>query len=272
MKKSYGWIILIIILAVLGFVVEQMRPEPPQVDIPQHTDTQRTDTQGNTLPDITPKEDEKQEKKAPYYIEGVTVDEVITYFEEVCMESEYTPSGTGNPALVQRWEAPIYYYFSGAPTEKDKAIVREMALQINDIEGFPGFFESKNGSGAVEIRFCGVEEMLNFLGGDFTEANYGGFRFWYTDDVIDRGIICCRNDVVSQQERKSVIKEEIYGLLGASQDTVLREDSILYEYSNMNYDLSEMDVLILRLLYHPQIRCGMNIDECAEVFRRIYHP
>lgn len=262
MKKRFWLVVLIVFLAVLGALVEQTRPELPQ----------RTDMQEEDLSDVTAQETATQRGESAYYIEGVTADEVITYFEEVCLDSENAPNGPGNPALVQKWTAPIYYYFSGTPTERDKAVVREMGQALNNIEGFPGFFESKNGSGSAELRFCGVEEMLEFLGENFTEENYGGFNFWYTNDVIDRGNICCRNDIVGQQERVSVIKEEIYGLLGAGQDTVLREDSILYEYSNTNYDLSEMDVLILRLLYHPEIKCGMNREECAEVIYRIYHP
>ena len=205
-----------------------------------------------------------------YSMEGVSVEEVLRYFQEVCLDSEYIIEADSDPTVIQKWEEPIYYYVGGTPTEKDLSVIEEMAEQLNSIEGFPGFYPAEHNNYTVGIYFCSSGELIERLGSNFNKNHYGGFVFWYMDNAIYEGTICCRRDI-SQKERTSVILEEIYGLLGPAQDTVLRKDSILYQYSDSNLELSDMDVLILQLLYHPDIRCGMNYKECEQIIREIYY-
>ena len=75
---------------------------------------------------------------------------------------------------------------------------------------------------------------------------------------------------IDQSTRTSVLIEEIINMLGVS-DTVLRTDSIVYQYSNENTALSEMDWLILKLLYDPAIQCGMDVDGCRRVIQELYY-
>ena len=90
------------------------------------------------------------------------------------------------------------------------------------------------------------------------------------DNQIYDAIICCRTDL-NQVVRNSVILEEIYNGLGPVQDTVLREDSIIYSYYSEPQSLTEVDELILKLLYHPDIVCGMDATDCEAVIRQLYY-
>ena len=69
----------------------------------------------------------------------------------------------------------------------------------------------------------------------------------------------------------SVILEEIYNGLGPIQDTDLRPDSIIYSGFSEPQSLTDVDELILKLLYHPQLLPGMNADECETVIRQLYY-
>ena len=71
--------------------------------------------------------------------------------------------------------------------------------------------------------------------------------------------------------RNSVILEEIFNGLGPVQDTDLRKDSICYSGYSTPQELTAVDELILKLLYHPRILPGMNYDECAAVIRELYY-
>ena len=75
---------------------------------------------------------------------------------------------------------------------------------------------------------------------------------------------------VPQEDRNSIMKEEIINVMGIS-DTVLREDSIVYQYSNDNMELSDVDLLILELLYHPAIQPGMTVEECHAILSELYY-
>ena len=98
----------------------------------------------------------------------------------------------------------------------------------------------------------------------------GGVTFWYNEDEIFDAIICYRTDL-DQYLRNSVILEEIYNGLGPIQDTALREDSIIYTEFSQPQALTQIDELLLKLLYHPEMQCGMNAEECENIIRRLYY-
>ena len=106
------------------------------------------------------------------------------------------------------------------------------------------------------------------LQGDYAT---GATQFWYytnTNDIYTARI-GYRTDI-SQEERNSILIEEIVNTLGIT-DTVLRTDSIVYQYSDENLALSDVDWIILKLLYDPAIRCGMDFDSCSRIIPELYY-
>ncbi len=203
-----------------------------------------------------------------FYIENLAVEDVIKYFKEVSLDSEFVNSG--NPKVVQKWVEPITYCLFGEPTEEDENIINSFCEQINQIHGFPGITQvSKDEFANLEIFFCDENEMIDRLGDNFYGMD-GGVTFWYEENEIYSATICCRTDL-DQILRNSVIQEEIYNGLGPLQDTVLREDSLIYQEFSQPQKMTEIDLLILKLLYHPNIKCGMNDVECEKVIRSLYY-
>ena len=99
----------------------------------------------------------------------------------------------------------------------------------------------------------------------------GAVTFWYDgENRIYDEVICIRNDI-DQFTRNSVILEEIYNGLGPVQDTSLRSDSLIYQEFSQPQALTQVDELILRLLYHPDMRCGMDAEACETVIRSLYY-
>ena len=241
--------------------IPEPTPEPTPTPTPEPTPT---DT-----PDPQPSETEPEPLHSEYYIEGVSAEDVLSYFAEVCLDREY---GTdGDATLVQKWMEPIRYRVHGSPTEEDLAVLKDLEIQLNTIYGFPGLREAEPDDFVeLDIHFCQAQELIDRMGSDFSEMDYGAVTFWFTDNIITDGIICCRSDI-DQLTRNSVIVEEIYNLLGPAQDTVLREDSVIYQYSDDNRAMSEVDVLLLQLLYHPDIGCGMSAGQCEVVIRDLYY-
>lgn len=205
---------------------------------------------------------------SPLYIENLDVEEVIQYFNEVCLDAEIVYSGNAN--LLQKWLEPIYYILNGAPTDQDIAVLNHFTAWLNTIEGFPGIFETQDTQKAnLQIHFCSQEDMLARMGDNFTGTD-GAVTFWYRDNAIYDAIICYRTDL-GQFLRNSVILEEIYNGLGPIQDTLLRSDSIIFSGYSEPQQLTIIDELILKLLYHPKMQCGMNINECETVIRQLYY-
>ena len=203
-----------------------------------------------------------------FYIPGVSVEDVILYFNEVCLDSEII--NVGDPSYVQKWTVPIYYTLNGDYTDTDLAVLTDFEVWLNSIEGFPGIFPVEDLSTMnLRIHFCDQEELLLLMGPDFDNTD-GAVTFWYDNNEIYDAIICYRTDL-DQHLRNSVILEEIYNGLGPIQDTSIRPDSIIYQEFSQPQWLSSIDELLLQLLYHPDIQPGMDAQQCEEVIRRLYY-
>ncbi len=218
-------------------------------------------------------EDDKKEPVQPvhskYYIEGLSVDEVITYFSEVVLDSEF--SFGGNPQLVQKWSSPIYYVVHGTYTNDDMIKLNEMVEYLNSIDGFPGIkYSNFDHLTNLNIYFLNSQEYIS-KNSDNAQGTDGFVTFWYNgESSIYKAEISYRNDI-DQHTRNSVILEEIYNGIGPAQDTDLRLDSLIYSGFSTPQHLTEIDKLILELLYDPSIKCGMNASQCEQVIRLLYY-
>ncbi len=203
------------------------------------------------------------------HIDGVSVDAVILYFNEVCLDAEFVNSG--NPTVLQKWTSPIYYTVYGSPTKTDLNKLSTFAAWLNTIDGFPGMQQATAASGCnMRIHFGDHNAMIQTMGSNFAGMD-GAVTFWYNGaNQIYDATIFYRTDI-AQNTRNSVILEEIYNGLGPIQDTSLRKDSIIYAGFSTPQALTEVDELILRLLYDPRLKCGMDAAQCEQIIRKIYY-
>jgi len=206
------------------------------------------------------------------YHPDYTLQQIREFFEEVILDVEYS-SGTGDSSLVQKWISPIGYRIFGTPTEEDLTVLDALFTQLNELPGFPGIYEASEGD-TEQLRISFLEPEVfrasysSVVGG---EDATGATEFWYYTDTneIHSARIGYRTDI-DQSIRNSVLIEEIINTLGIS-DTVLREDSVTYQYSDFNTALSDVDWILLKLLYHPEIRCGMDAAACAAALEELYY-
>ena len=203
------------------------------------------------------------------YLEGVCVEDVILWFHEVVLDSEFINGG--DPSRLQRWEDPICYSIEGEPTQEDLAVLESFCVWLNTVEGFPGIRQASAGDWVnLRIHFTDAQGLLAVMGSGFDGLD-GAVTFWYDGfDRIYEEVICIRTDL-DQTLRNSVLLEEIYNGLGPMQDTNLRPDSIIYQEFTQPQALTAVDELLLKLLYHPDMACGMNAAECEAVIRQLYY-
>ena len=212
-------------------------------------------------------EDYPLERHSELYIAGLSVEQVITYFNEVALDSEFS-TGSGNPHLLQKWDEPIYYKIHGNATGQDKQVIEGFFAWFNTLEGCPGAYPA-NGYANLNIHFTTKQGMVDIMGPGFTDFE-GAVTYWYMDNCIYDENICILTSL-DQSTRNSVILEELYNGTGLVQDTLTRTDSIIYQYSSTNQTMSPIDKLLLRLAYHPSLRPGMDAAECAERIQNLYY-
>ena len=270
MRTFSSWLLLLLCLALLsGCGKKEEHPTaPPEETVPAIATVPATEPAETTVPETAlPTEAPTQPSQPNLSIEHVPVEDVLLYFNEVVLDAEYFD--IGNPNLVQKWTVPIRYILYGAPTDEDLDTLNHFANWLNTIDGFPGIAKTDDPTAAnLRIHFCDQEEMQTLMGEDYIGMD-GAVTFWYENHEIYDAIICIRTDL-DQHLRSSVILEELYNGLGPVQDTWLREDSIIYGGYSEPQALTPTDELLLKLLYHPDILCGMDAAECEEVIRQLY--
>ena len=262
MRPKHTHLLLILLLCFLlascgkpAGPIPATEPSTLQVTVPAQTELPVTE-----VPTQPPHSD--------LYIPGLSVEDVILYFEEVCLDAEIINSG--NPRVLQKWVTPIAYTLHGDYTDEDLQVLASFAEWLNSLDGFPGIQEAGSDETAnLRIHFCSLEGMVTIMGEQFSGMD-GAVTFWYMDDEIYDATICYRTDL-DQYLRNSVILEELYNGLGPIQDSTLRPDSVIAAEFSLPQALTDIDKLILQLLYHPQMQCGMDTEACESVIRQLYY-
>jgi hypothetical protein len=274
-KYCCGLVILALIFALWGCTgeLEPITPETaPSIVIAPEPVPIETTLPEPSVPETTRPEPSVPETTRPehsaLYIPGVDVEDVLLWFNEVALDSEF--SYEGNPNLIQKWASPIIYCLEGNATEEDLQVLESFSAWLNTLEGFPGIRQAQPEEVPnLLIRFGDGDMITDFLGAEYVNVD-GGVRYWYDNNVIYDAKIAYREDI-PQYTRNSVILEEIYNGLGLVQDTALREDSLIWQGFSEPQNLTEVDELLLKLLYHPEMLCGMNAEECEAVIRSLYY-
>ena len=274
MKK---FLILLLVLALCGCAAPAApSTEPATAPTMPMTTVPETTIPETTIPETTVPETTVPVTTAPphseFYLEDFAVEEIITYFNEVVLQVEYT-DGTGDPSRVQKWLQPIICSIHGEPTMEDQQVLEQFFTELNQMPGFPGIRLAQPGEYAnMTLSFLDADAFVS----EFSEAvngedAWGACQFWYwtdTNELYDARI-GYRTDI-PQLERSSILLEEIVNSIGIT-DTLRRSDSIVYQDSNENLQPSVVDWLILKLLYHPDIQCGMDAQQCEQIIRELYY-
>ena len=95
------------------------------------------------------------------------------------------------------------------------------------------------------------------------------FCYTYTNYTIHSGEIAIATDVTNQKQRNHLMREELIGLLGLRNDHELYKDSILYQAWTETQTLSEVDWLMMNMLYHPDLTPGMSLNTACDILYRL---
>ena len=257
------------LILLLSFQLYACGTTPSVSEQPPQTTEDSKDTTLSEHPDDSEK---PTVSHSPFYMERYSVEQVIEYFNEVVLNVEYG-AGSGNHQAVKKWTERITYRLEGEATEKDLAVLEGFFAELNAIEGFPGIYlATENETAAMSIHFYNRHGFRNNMSQYIdNETADGAAVYWFYNDnnQIHTAKIGYRTDI-KQTTRNSVLLEEIVNALGLG-DSWLREDSIVYNGYSLPQKLSDMDWLILKLLYNANIKSGMSQNECEEIIKTLYY-
>ena len=179
---------------------------------------------------------------------------LIDYFQQVALGSEY---GSNFP-LVKKWKHPMRVYVSG---NADRELIIELNAIIEELNAlFTDGFQIEMASDSVASNYH------IFLGDVATygrmypsiahllKENSGLFVFYHnTDFNITSGhmFVDIYNNSLTYQ--KHILREELTQSLGLPNDIKYYPNSIFYEQRSDVQAYSNLDIEVIRLLYHPKM-------------------
>ncbi len=192
----------------------------------------------------------------------------LNAFRVCAFSAEYGDSGRD---YLIRWDEPIRVYASGNPSRTDLRQLDDFLTELSlRVPMFPRISRvGSEGQANVVIHYCRYNEMPLLIPG-YTSGNWGYFSYTYSGYNIDRIIIGIAVDKCDQQARNHLMREELVGGLGLCNDHDLYSDSILYQPWTTVQTLSEVDWLMLNMLYSPLVEPGDNWSTVERAFREFY--
>ncbi len=206
--------------------------------------------------------------------------ELISYFKEIALQSEYDDS----PQKVIKWKEPMVLYVIREKEFKlQMSTIKNTIDKINRLatDGFKIVLTNNHSKSNATLYLCNKEkvaeldqhfyEMLTD-GIDYDIAGLAYSEFFTKTHVIDKSLIFI-NSEYPYDIQQSTILEEITQSLGLGFDSKTYTNSIFYkEKSKQNIrikEYSQLDRDIIRLLYHPKMEPGLDSTELENVIKEI---
>lgn len=185
--------------------------------------------------------------------------------------TEWDSAGNANAATtLLRWEEPINICVIGSPSKDDRQqlnlFIMEIATHCPNVPNIRLVDSANNAN--VTIYYGPLNTLYQYVD-NYHEGNWGMFSYWYNSrHTIYTGKIVIATDVNNTASKRHLLREELVGLLGLTNDHYMFSDSILYQPWTTTGQLSEVDWLMLNMLYDPDLSCGMSASEARKILMR----
>ena len=188
---------------------------------------------------------------------------VVDYFKEVALGFEF-----GNESkITRRWEGNMKLFIGGKPTPALLAETNRIVSEINDLAS--NEFNVEVVSDSLQSNFyiffgSGNSYAAIFPAqSSFVASNWGLFSVSYpSSNVLFKGHMYVDIYRANLIEQKHLLREELTQSLGLARDSDLYPESIFQQsFSTKTTDYAPIDKDLIRLLYHPKMKVGLDRDQ-----------
>ncbi|MBQ8161593.1 MAG: DUF2927 domain-containing protein [Clostridia bacterium] len=197
--------------------------------------------------------------------------QALDLLEDVAFRSEYGAASGGQNLI--RWEDTLRIRVTGTPTATDLAFLEDFLMTLSfRVPQLPPIVRTDGEDANIVIAYVPLSEMAEHVEG-YIEDNWGFVSYWCdAQGCIVREEIAIASDVTSLHARQHLILEEIVNGLGLCNHHSIYNDSILYEAWTETQLLSEVDWLMLNMIYSPEVAPGMTYPEVRNAIRSAIAP
>jgi len=202
--------------------------------------------------------------------------EFVNYFNEVALKSEFEDHSN----RIIKWTEPMnLYILKEGEFNRQISIIKNTIIKINnlikgefkiqlvdnyiDSNAVIFLMEKDEVESLVPKIFEGIEEELAGLA--LIEYDLDNYEIKHAKIFIDV------NEPLQTQE--STILEELTQSIGLMNDSEKYSNSIFYQNKALDsintVEYSKMDIEIIKMLYHPKMKPGLNIKKAEKVIKQI---
>ena len=182
--------------------------------------------------------------------------------------AEWDSKGTLNaPTRLTRWEGPIRICMTGSPSNDDRQQLDQFIMEIaTHCPNIPNISVVDSEKSANVVIYYGPLNTLGQHVDYYHEGNWGSFSHRYNSrNAVVSGKVVIATDKNTAASKRHLLREELIGVLGLTNDHWLYSDSILYQEWTTVGQLSDVDWLMLNMLYDPDLSCNMSASEARNI-------
>lgn len=190
----------------------------------------------------------------------------LGYFQEVAFGSEHVHISP----VIRKWTEDINVRIEGEPTGEDLLTLKRAIDLLNQLQDEItlkiDYFQT-----SIVISFQPESTFVN-AHAKYQSVNPGFFWVRWIEEEIYSGTVLIDSED-TQAHRNAMIAEELTQALGLMNHSSRYPDSIFNDAQIVaNQTLSLMDKKMVTMLYRPELKPGMSVDEALTVLSELRHP
>ncbi|MBQ0732825.1 DUF2927 domain-containing protein [Aquimarina celericrescens] len=195
---------------------------------------------------------------------------VINYFKEIALGSE---NGTASK-ITRKWTSTMRIFVDGEVTLANQRALNSIVSEINNLvsDGFEIEIVDNLEQSNYHMFFGSAREFVAIYPyhSERVIENWGLFRFYINEsNEIIQGHMYVDIERANEIEQRHLLREELTQSLGLARDSYTYLNSIFQQNWTTTTQYAEIDKDLIRLLYHPDMRIGLNNDEVRPVLEEI---
>lgn len=196
----------------------------------------------------------------------------IQYFKDIALGFEF-----GNSSEVTRkWRYDIKIFVAGEPTDillsELEDVLSDLNSLITDSEIQLSLTDESADSNML-LFFGGGEDFvqLDNRAANQVDSNFGLFFVRFNPlNYITSASVFVDTVRATEIQQRHLLREELTQALGMAKDSSLLPDSIFQEsFSTVVTEYNKFDEAVIRMLYHPKMRTGLNAAVVDPILREI---
>ena len=204
---------------------------------------------------------------------------IINSFLDIALRNEYT----NKPSLVRKWSQPIYYQVihRTGDSELHEKLTKTHLEHLATITGLIILPTTIEHHVNLKIIFSSEQNLRQELQNDFLLKDkqqikelthhgvcLGNFSIDARNNITKAIVIIPVDRARAHAKLLSCIVEELTQILGLPNDSDRVFPSIFNDRSKDDY-LSGLDFILLKALYHPSIKPGMNYQQVTSQLKSL---